>query len=259
MNKTIRNIIIFYAGTMLLAIGGGLVMASGQYAGGLLFILSPLVMVLIVRFVLGDGWKDAGLSLNLKESWGWYLFALLLYPIIFLITIIINMVLGFTTITMTVGELLPALLTGFAFQLLPRMFFALSEEFAWRGYLEPRFTTMGMPDLQRHLVVGVLWGIWHFPLIFSTDYTNVSYLIFLPMFMISVLFLAIIYGQIRKSSRSVWPEVLMHGMANAVGFAILEGNLIAYNNEWLGSIATGGLTITVIYGLVALIIWARKK
>ena len=38
---------------MLLAIGAGFVMASRQEAGGLLFILSPLVMVLIVRFLEG--------------------------------------------------------------------------------------------------------------------------------------------------------------------------------------------------------------
>jgi hypothetical protein len=83
-NKTVRNIIILYVGVMLLAVGGGFVLASGQEAGGLLFILSPLVMVLIVRFLLGDGWKDAGLGLVLKRSWGWYLFALLVYPVTFL-------------------------------------------------------------------------------------------------------------------------------------------------------------------------------
>jgi membrane protease YdiL (CAAX protease family) len=138
------------------------------------------------------------------------------------------------------------------------MFFALSEEWAWRGYLEPRFTAMGMPDLQRHLVVGVLWGIWHLPLILSTDYTSIPYLIFLPLFMVSVLLMAIIYGQMRKSSGSVWPAVLMHGMANALAFAILEGDLIAYNNELTGSIITGSITITLAYPLVAFLIWRRR-
>ena len=82
-NKVLRNMFIFYAGAMLLAVAGGLVMASGQEAGGLLFVFSPLVMVLIVRFLLGDGWKDAGLRLNFKKHWGWYLFALLFYPLVF--------------------------------------------------------------------------------------------------------------------------------------------------------------------------------
>lgn len=62
--KVARNITIFYIGTLLMAIAGGIIMNSGQEAGGLLFILSPLVMVLIVRFLLGDGWKDAGLKIG---------------------------------------------------------------------------------------------------------------------------------------------------------------------------------------------------
>lgn len=260
-NKNIlRNIIIFYAGSMLLAIAGGLVMASGQEAGGLLFVLSPLVMVLIVRFLLGDGWQDAGLRLHIKQHWGWYLFALLFYPVVFALVIAINVLLGFTTLTVAIGEFLPLMAAGFAIQFVPRMLFALSEEWGWRGYLEPRFELMGVQDVPRYLLVGVLWGFWHLPLILSTDYTTIPLLIFLPLFMIGILFLAIIFGQMRKSSDSVWPAVLMHGMGNALGFAILEGNLIAFNNELLGNIVPGSFTITLLYGLIAsLILWRRKK
>ena len=257
-NKIIRNISIFYLGTMMLAIGGGFVMVSGQEAGGLLFILSPLMMVLIVRFLLGDGWKDAGLGLNFKKSWGWYLFALLIYPGTFLVIITLNILLGFTTLAMSFAEILPILLSGFAIQFVPRMLFSLSEEWAWRGYLEPRFSHLGIPDLQRYLIVGILWGIWHFPLILSTDYTSVPILIFLPLFLVGIFFLAIIYGQIRKSSGSVWPAVLMHGMANAVGFAILEGNVIEFNNELLGNIVPGSIVTTLVYGLIAFLILRRR-
>jgi membrane protease YdiL (CAAX protease family) len=257
-DKTVRNIIIFYVGAMLLSIGGGLIMASGQEAGGLLFILSPLVMVLIVRFLLGDGWEYAGLGLQLKKSWAWYLFALLVYPISFLLIIAINVILGFATLTMTLPEILPLLLTGFVIQFIPRMIYAISEEWAWRGYLEPHFTQLGKPDFQRHLIVGVLWGVWHFPLILSTDYTSVPLLIFLPLFMVGIIFLAIVYGQMQKSSGSVWPAVLMHGLANAIGFAILEGNIIAFNNELFGSIVPGSITTTLVYGLIAFLIWKRR-
>lgn len=257
--RILRNIIIFYAGAMLLAVGGGLIMASGQEAGGLLFVLSPLVMVLIVRLLLGDGWKDAGLRLHIKEHGGWYLFALLFYPVVFPLVIAINVQLGFTTLTMAVGKLLPLLAVGFAVQFVPRMLFALSEEWGWRGYLEPRFALMGVPDIPRHLLVGVMWGFWHFPLILSTDYTTIPLLIFLPLFMIGILCLAIIFGQMRKNSESVWPAVLMHGMGNALGFAIVEGNLITFNNELLGNIVPGSITITLLYGLIAFLILRRRK
>ena len=258
-SKIIRNITIFYIGALLLAIAGGFFMASGQEAGGLLFILSPLIMVLVVRFMLGDGWKDAGLNLNFKKQWGWYLFALLLYPVVFTLVITINILLGFTTLTTAVSEMLPILLVGFAVQLIPRFLFALSEEWGWRGYMEPRFALLGISDLPRYLLVGVFWGVWHFPLILSTDYTTIPMLIFLPLFMVGILMLAIIFGQMRKSSGSVWPAVLMHGMGNTLGFAILEGNLIAYNNELLGNIVPGSIVITLIYGLIAVLIFWRRQ
>ncbi len=92
----------------------------------------------------------------------------------------------------------------------------------------------------------------------STDYTSVPLLIFFPLFMVGVTLLSIIFGQLRKSSGSVWLAVLMHGMANALGFAILEGNLIHYNNELFGSIVPGSITTTLVYGLIAFSIWQRK-
>ncbi|MCB0292649.1 MAG: CPBP family intramembrane metalloprotease [Calditrichaeota bacterium] len=242
---------------MLLAIGGGLVMASGVEAGGLLFVLSPLLMVLVVRFLLRGGWQDAGLRFNFKQSWGWYLLAVLLYPVLFLVNLAINVLLDFTTLTVPVVEVLPLLLAGFLVQLLPRMIFALSEEWGWRGYLEPRLARLGVPDFSRHLMVGILWGFWHFPLILATDYTTVSLFIFLPLFMLGIIFLAFIYGRMFKSSGTVWPAVIMHGMGNAVGFAIIEGNLVAFNNELWGSIVPGSIITTLIYAFIAIIIWRR--
>jgi membrane protease YdiL (CAAX protease family) len=228
-------------------------------AGGLLFILSPFLMVLVVRFLLGDGWQDAGLRLNTKKNGGWYLFTLLSMPIIFLAVTAINVLLGLTAVTVTASEILPLLLAGFAVQLVPRMFFSLTEEWGWRGYLEPRLAQLGMAAGQRHVIVGVLWGIWHFPLILATDYTSVPLPIFLPLFVMGTILLAFINGQMRQASGSVWPVVLMHGIANTLGFAILEGNLIAYNNELLGNIVPGSITITIVYGLIALWMMRRRQ
>jgi len=258
-SEIVRNIIIFYVGALILAIGGGLIAASGQEVGSLLFILSPLIMIFIVRYLLGDGWKDAGLSLKIKENKGWYLFALLAFPIIFPIITVVNALLGFVSITMPFPELLAPGLMRFAMQLVPGTVFAMSEEWGWRGYLEPRFSQLGVSDLRRHILVGLLWGIWHIPFILSTDYTSVPLPIFLPLFIVAVIFLAIIYGQMRASSGSVWPVVFVHGMSNAVGFAVLGGNLIAYNNELFGAIVPGGITISLVYGLMALLLMQRRK
>lgn len=254
-----RNIIIFYIGTLLLSVGGGLIMASGQGAGGLLFILSPLIMVLVVRILLGDGWKDAGLKWNLKQSWRWYLLALFLYFLVFPLIIGVSVLFGFTTLNMTVAEFLPIFLTGMAVQFVPRMIYSLSEEWGWRGYLEPRLEQLGFDDVQRHVAVGVLWGIWHFPLIMSSEYTTVPLIIFLPLFVLGTIMLAFVFGQMRKASGSVWPAVLLHGIANTMGYAILEGNFITYNNEIMGNIAPGGILIVIIFGFISFWIMRRRR
>ena len=258
-SKVIRNLIIYYSGALLLAAGGGLLMAVGQDVGGLLFILSPLLMVLVVRFLLGDGWRDAGLRLHFKQQWRWYLFALLLYPLLFPVVLAVNVLLGFTTITMSLSELLPRLLAAAVAQLLPRMFFSLSEEWGWRGYMEPRLASLGLPDLPRHLLVGLLWGVWHFPLILGTNYTSVPLPIFLPLFMLGIFFLAVIFGQMRKRSGSVWPPVLLHGMGNTLGFALLEGGFMTFQSELFGNIIPGTVTITLAYGLLAVLVLRRGR
>jgi len=157
-------------------------------------------------------------------------------------------------LSMTIPELLTPALARFAMQLVHSTIFAMSEECGLRGYLEPRFAQLGMPALRRHFVIGVLWGVWHVPYILSKDYTGVPFAIFFPLFMVAVIFLAIICGQMRTSSGSVWPVVLLHGVSNAMGFAIQGGNAIAYKNELFGAIVPGGITITLFYGLIAFLL-----
>jgi len=255
--KVRRNLIIFYVGTLLLSIAG-IVLAGGQDVGAVLFIFGPLLMVLVVRFLLGDGWKDAGLGLQFKSNWRWYLFALLIFPAVILVVISVNVLVGWTTLSLPVPELIPSFLGGFAQQLIPSMIFAVSEEWAWRGYLEPRFALLGIPAIRRHVTVGVLWAVWHFPFILSTDYTKTPIGLFLPLFVMGLILLALIYGKMRSSSGSVWPGVLMHGMSNAVAFPVIAGELIAYDNELLGGIQSASLSVLVALTLVALLVWRRQ-
>lgn len=41
--------------------------------------------------------------------------------------------------------------------------FALGEEIGWRGYLLPRL--MGLGKVKAYLITGVVWGLWHAPII----------------------------------------------------------------------------------------------
>lgn len=65
---------------------------------------------------------------------------------------------GLVSLSVAPGELLPLLVAGFAANLIPSMIFALSEEWDWRGYLEPRLnqTNNTKVSRRRHRVIGIL-------------------------------------------------------------------------------------------------------
>lgn len=250
-SKIKRNIAIYIIGVLSLSAIGGVVTASGNETGGVIFIIGPILMMLLLRFFGGDGWKDAGLSLNIKESWPWYLFSLFVYPIIITMVIVLGSVLGVTQINGNLSSLLSAFGAGFAAQFLPRMIFALFEEWGWRGYLEPRLVALGVPDVRRHLFVGTVWALWHFPLVLSTPYTEIPYALFFPLFMVAIILTAIVYGQLRKASGTVWTAVVMHGIGNAFGWAILQSNSLTFNNKLLANPAPEGIFSIAIIGFLA--------
>lgn len=250
-NKIKRNIGIYIIGVLFLAGIGGMVTANGNEIGGLIFIIGPILMMVLLRFFGDDGWKDAGLSLNIKERWQWYLFSLFVYPIIMTIVILLGVILGVTKVNGNLNSLLPVFIAGFTVQLIPRMIFAMFEEWGWRGYLEPRFVALGVPDTRRYLFVGIVWALWHFPLILSTAYTELPYAIFFPFFVISVILTAFVYGQLRKASGTVWTSVVMHGVGNAFGWAILQNNLLTFNNKLLANPAPESILSIVIISVLS--------
>ena len=213
-------------------------------------------MAILLRTLGRDGWQDAGLGLHLQVSWHWYLFSILVYPVIILFAIGIGVVLGVTELNGRIADILPLFIAGMGAQFVPRMLYSLFEEWGWRGYLEPRLMLLGVSDLPRHLFVGFIWAVWHFSLIFATDYTEIPFLIYLPIFVIGTMLTAVVYGQMRKASRTVWTSVLMHGVANTFLWSIIENDLVAFNNKLLADAADSFLML-LIWALLAGWIFAK--
>jgi membrane protease YdiL (CAAX protease family) len=227
--RTIRNLIIFVVCIIAIPwLGVGMDLGRGadphdqnNSLGWLLFILTPLLASLLLRAFAGDGWKDFGLNPAFKGNWKWYLFALLFHPLSIALILLLGSSLGVTSIpdvsTMKLTLIGQALLT----MLIPSFIKNIFEEFAWRGYLAPKMLSVVKNPLVGHVLVGIIWLSWHLPYYLVLlapsvleNATGLSFGLFMLMGLLGIIPTAIVYGELRALTNSVWPAVLIHVTAN---------------------------------------------
>jgi membrane protease YdiL (CAAX protease family) len=92
--------------------------------------------------------------------------------------------------------------------------FALGEEIGWRGYMLPRLLGRGVVPAM--LLVGFLHGIWHLPLMLTTDYyhNTGNPLLIVPLFLVTLTLAGVFFGFLRLWTGSVWAVAIAHAAAN---------------------------------------------
>lgn len=103
------------------------------------------------------------------------------------------------------------------------------EEFGWRGYLQPKLMPLG--SRKAILLTGVIWGVWHWPVIlmgynYGTEYFGAPFLGLIGMTWFTIT-LSALFGWATIKAGSVWPAVIGHSAINgiaAVGMIFLQGN-----------------------------------
>jgi membrane protease YdiL (CAAX protease family) len=238
-SAAIRNLVIFASVAISIGwIGWGLDLIMGTPAaqegvGQLLWIVAPLSTALLLRAFAGDGWKDFGLRPELKKSALWYLLSLVLFPVSAALIVLIGLLSGLIALPDVSPARAELFLNLFLISLTPSFIKNIFEEFAWRGYLAPRISSLHVNDLVGHVLVGVVWAAWHIPYyLFFLDRTSFaaynaqSYIVFFPMLFAGVIAMSLVYGEIRMLSGSVWPLLLLHTVSNAVGNPLLLHDFI---------------------------------
>jgi membrane protease YdiL (CAAX protease family) len=278
MNKPsasiIRNLIIF---SVIIIISGWLYNGLNQVIpspnpqqslGLLLWILTPPVTVLLLRGLGKDGWADFGLGLKLKDNLGWYALALLVYPLGAVIVLGLGALFGQVSLTGLASQGTGALMQLVGFGFVGSIIKNIAEEFAWRGYLTPRFKAVGLPDLANHLLTGLIWGLWHIPYWLYLlgpetikSVTSINMFWFILLALAGIFPTALVYGELRLKTGSVWPAWLAHNMVNALGAQLILAGFIKLNNqsaEVLFDPSPGGLLMIILFWLLGLWMMQQK-
>lgn len=258
--RAIRNLAIFVI--LVLAsgwLGRGLDTLMGnpstESLGMLLWIITPLGVTLLLRTFGGDGWKDFGIKPNFKGNGMWYMVAILVYPLLTAMVLIIGGSLGLITFPNFSLNTLGLLLQTFALGLLPQFIKNIFEEAPWRGYLAPKVYSLGLNDFVGHAIVGLVWGAWHIPYyLFFLDrailsnFTTLDVAVYIPLAIGVMVSWAIVYGEIRLLTNSFWPAVLMHMVEDAFLIQLFTGNHIQITpgTDWLVS-PMNGLLMSVFF------------
>ena len=137
------------------------------------------------------------------------------------------------------------------------------EEWGWRGYLLPKMLEKYkmLPTL---LISGVIWGIWHTPIIvlghnYGTGYPGYPYLGILAMCIFCIV-LGIFFSYITIRTGSCLPAVLAHGSVNgfaAIGMLYTDGTVV---EPFIGPTPTGilGGSAFIVCAVIMVILLMKK-
>ena len=121
--------------------------------------------------------------------------------------------------------------------------FAMTEEIMWRGYLAQAFA--GRPFCKKYVTIGVLWGLWHIPLIaLGYNYGTANALPGSVLFIGFCVVMSLVLGFVVERTRSVWLAAVLHGTFN--GFSQVMLLLVVGGSSLLASSAVG---------IVSLVAW----
>ncbi|WP_319584368.1 type II CAAX prenyl endopeptidase Rce1 family protein [uncultured Pseudodesulfovibrio sp.] len=96
--------------------------------------------------------------------------------------------------------------------------FGMGEELGWRGFLLPRLMPLGKPAA--YLLLGLIWGLWHAPLIWAgLNYAGQPIEGILMMCLVCLAFGAFL-NEMTLHYRSSILAGFLHGAANAQGYGI---------------------------------------
>jgi len=243
-------------------------MAGEEPFGMLIWLVSPLICTILLRTFGGDGWKNSGVSINFKNNKKFYLIGFLIYPTVTLIVILLGLItkgVKFSNVNIGITAYIGILSAQIVAQFIKNIF----EESVWRAYLTNQLLKLKLSDLKLYLLIGFIWWIWHLPYIMiflsESEIQNtlpVGRLTFFFIGTIVVICWTVMYTEIFRATKSMWPLVIMHTMEDAVINPLLLLGIVSVekNQAFLFSLSVG-IIPTILYLIVGLAIrnWRKRQ
>jgi membrane protease YdiL (CAAX protease family) len=205
------------------------------------YMWAPALGNIFTRLLTREGAHDLFLWPKLKRGWPFWLAAWFLPGILTILGILVYFAIfpaqfdpKFTALQQILDN--AASLTGRTIPITAQTYFLIQivqalvlspivnllavfgEEFGWRAYLQPKLMPLG--TRRALLVIGLIWGVWHWPVIFmgyeyGFDYWGAPFVGPL-LFLVFTVAMAVLFGWLVLRAGSIWPSVIAHGAINGI-------------------------------------------
>ncbi len=287
-NKTrvIKYLLLTFGLAYLIQLGAAFLANSGNLMIGRLVIAGMMFVPTLGVLLAGGSLRNMGWNPQIRWNWKSLLIAWF-SPILFTATGAALYFLVFPShfdlsgnyLTATVGEealaqleaqgltyplyVLISAVSGVTYGPLINTFVALGEELGWRGFLYPQLKAR-FGRKPGWLLGGVIWGAWHWPLIWLTGYEyGADYFGFpvigMLLFCVISVGLGILHDRLYEKSGSIWVPSLFHGAINAAATLPAAICLADTGSARLLGPAPNGLLAGLPFLLVAAVVFFRKK
>lgn len=156
---------------------------------------------------------------------------------------------------------------------------SMGEEFGWRAYLLQKLMGRFVPARATYapaeassqstvfsaagarkasLLVGLIWGLWHWPLFFLSMRIDPSMPLLYPLvYLLSTSAMSVLLSWVTLRSGSVWPAAVGHGAINAFS-GLVALTMLGQGNMLLGPMV-GSLIGSVGFFILALVLLSNRK
>jgi membrane protease YdiL (CAAX protease family) len=192
------------------------------------YMLLPAICAIILQMIHRER-PFSELGVSFRVNWWWLVAAIvpiilafltlginLLFPNVSYSSLVVQQVSPYSPFVFTLLQIVNTLILGCTIN----AFFAFGEELGWRGYLlkalqDKRFLLVS-------LIIGVVWGVWHFPLILLGHNYPQHPVPGVAMMIVFCVLLTPMMIYIVLQSGSVITAAIFHGVLNAIaGISLL--------------------------------------